>query len=245
MNVNISIAAFGGAFVEFLEIAVIAYAIARSGYPKEAFWGSIVGVLAIASISIPFSQVLEAIPLHFLEIAIGSILVVFGLRWVQKSVLRQASKTRAGWMSENPLESEHIVLDDRTSNFNLLNFWIVTKSSMLEALEVAILIVTLGLASQAWYEATIGAIVALVFSIVLVAILHQYLLNVPEVSIKMGAGILLSALGTFWLGEGLNIEWILGDSIVVVIVGIYSAIAIATIQWLKSRNLQAPESTLD
>ncbi|MEM9541676.1 MAG: hypothetical protein AAGA60_19540 [Cyanobacteria bacterium P01_E01_bin.42] len=233
MNINILAASTAGSFVEFLELAVIAYAIARSGYPREAIWGSIVGILGVTIIAFPFGRVLQTIPLYFLQIAIGSILIIFGLRWTRKSIRRQVKNTRAGWMSEDPLHAEGITLDDRSTKFNSLNFWIVTKSALLETLEIVILAIALGSASQAWFEAISGTITALFFSIIIVVILHKYLLNIPEVLIKLGAGILLVSLGTFWLGEGLGFEWFFGELSIIVIVTFYSLTALAIIQWQK------------
>jgi Ca2+/H+ antiporter, TMEM165/GDT1 family len=236
MNWSILTTAAGGAFIEFLEIVVIAYAIARSGYPREAIAGSIVGTLIVAAIAFPFSKVLKFIPLHWLEIFVGMTLIWFGGSWVRKSIQRQVEKRRASWMSNSPLEAEGIVLDDQSLNFNTLNFLIMAKSSFLENLEIAILIVTLGLASQAWYEALIGMTAALGVAVLIVAVLHRYLLNIPEVLIKLGVGILLSTLGTFWLGEGLGLGW--EDITILVIAGIYSALSALNIWWLARNNLK-------
>jgi uncharacterized membrane protein len=65
--------------------------------------------------------------------------------------------------------------------------------------------------------------------------LHQYLLNVPEVLIKLGAGILLSALGTFWLGEGVGIHWWFADWVIVPIVGFYGGLAMVGLGWFIRR----------
>lgn len=236
MNWSILVAATGGAAVDFLEIAVIAYAIARSGYWREAVWGSISGALLIAAIAFPSSKILASIPLHWLELIVGTTLIWFGWRWVNKSIWRQAQGRRAGWMSDDPLAAEGIVLDEQNIGFSKLNFLVMAKSSILETLEIAILIVTLGLASGAWYEALVGTAAALIFAVVIVAVLHNYLLNVPEVLIKLGAGILLGSLGTFWLGEGLGIEWLFEDLAIFAIVGIYSILAMLTLWWLERRH---------
>ncbi|MBP0016718.1 MAG: hypothetical protein J7647_04075 [Cyanobacteria bacterium SBLK] len=233
MNVNVLAASAAGSFVEFLELVVIAYAIARSGYVREALWGSVIGILGIAVISFPFSQILQVIPLDILRVAIGSILIIFGLRWTRKSIRRQVQNKRAGWMSDAPLDAEGIILDDETTNFNVLNFWIVTKSALLETLEIAILVITLGLASQSWSEAIGGAIAALLLSIIIIAILHNYLSNIPEVLIKLGAGVLLISLGTFWLGEGLGFDWFFGELSILAIIMTYSLMTVAAIQWQK------------
>ncbi len=235
MNVNwqILIAAISGAAIDFLEIAVIAYAIARSGYKKEAIAGSIFGVILVGIIAIPFGGILRSIPLNWLEIIVGITLLWFGWRWVNKSIKRLAKGKRAGWMSDDPLAAEEIVLDEQNLGFNQLNFWVMAKSAILETFEVAILVVTLGLASGAWYESLAGVAIALVFSVLIVTVLHQYLLTVPEVLIKLGSGILLGSLGTFWLGEGLGFDWLFGDLTIAAIVAAYSGLSAIGWWWLR------------
>jgi uncharacterized membrane protein len=240
INWNILIAAIGGAAIDFLEIAVIAYAIARSGYRREAIAGSIFGVSLVGIIAIPFGGILRSIPLHWLETFVGVTLLWFGWRWVSKSIKRLAKGKRAGWMSDDPLAAEEIVLDRENLGFNQLNFWVMAKSAILETFEVAILVVTLGVASGAWYESLAGTAIALVFSVLIVTVLHQYLLNVPEVLIKLGSGILLGSLGTFWLGEGLGFDWLFGDLAIASIVAAYSGIAAIVWWWLK-RDILAVE----
>jgi uncharacterized membrane protein len=233
---QILIAALSGTTIEFLEIAVIAYAIGRSGYPQEAIAGSIVGIGLVGIVAIPCGKILKFIPLHWLQIFVGITLLWFGWRWGSKSFNRLLQGKRAGWMSENPLAAEEILLDDRRAGFNQLNFWVMTKSAILETLEIAILVVTLGLAADKWDEAIAGTAIALLLSMAIVTVLHQYLLNIPEVAIKLGAGILLAALGTFWLGEGLGWEWLLGDFAIAALVGLYSGVT-ALLGWFNRRQL--------
>ncbi|MEB3278823.1 MAG: COG4280 domain-containing protein [Lyngbya sp.] len=233
MNWSIFLAAAGSASVEFLETAAIAYAIARSGYRREAIWGTVAGLTVVAVAAIALGSSLQLIPLYLLQIIIGSLLVWFGWGWVKKSVLRQAKGKRAGWMSDDPLEAEGILIETEPENFSPLNFMIMAKSAALEGLEVAIIVTTLGLASAAWKEAISATFLALILSIGLVTLLHQYLLKLPEVLIKLGAGILLMALGTFWLGEGLNFEWPFEEFAILILVSLYSLAATVAIYILK------------
>lgn len=236
MNWSVFATAMGGATIEFLETAAIAYAIARTGYLWEAIWGCVTGITLVALAAIAFGTSLQLIPLHWLQIVIGIGLIWFGWGWTNKSLRRQMNGQRAGWMADDPLNNEGIILDEQQEGFNKLNFVIMTKSAALEALEVAIVVTTLGLASRAWYEALSATVVALLFSIILVAILHRYLLKVPEVLIKLMAGILLCSLGTFWLGEGLGLSWWFGDLAIVGIVSLYCLIATVVFLWLN-RNI--------
>ncbi|MEL7039348.1 MAG: COG4280 domain-containing protein [Cyanobacteria bacterium J06592_8] len=245
MNWSIFFAAVGSASVEFLETAAIAYAIARSGYTREAVWGTVAGLSAVAVAAIALGSSLQLIPLYLLQIVIGSLLIWFGWGWVKKSVLRQAKGKRAGWMSDDPLEAEGISIETEPENFSPLNFMVMAKSAALEGLEVAIIVTTLGLASAAWFEAISATILALVLSVGLVTLLHQYLLKIPEVLIKLSAGILLTALGTFWLGEGLSFEWPFEELFVLILVAFYSLAATLAIYIIKKNQVPSGYVTED
>ncbi|MEO1147528.1 MAG: hypothetical protein AAFY26_18250 [Cyanobacteria bacterium J06638_22] len=164
------------------------------------------------------------------------VLLWFGAGWVKKGVRRQVENKRAGWITDDPLEAEGIDLDAQPQQFSPLNFMVMTKSAALEAFEVAVIVVTIGLASQAWTEALGATLAALLSSIVLVALLHRYLRRVPDVLIKLATGILLCTLGTFWLGEGLGFEWWLGEWAILAIALVYSLLVTLTIYWLKRTN---------
>ncbi len=234
MNVGIFIAALSGSGVEFFETAAIAYAIARSGYRREAIWGTVVSLVSVGIISAIFGTGLQFVPIRLLQVVIGILLLWFGWGWVKKSVLRQAKGERAGWVDDDPLQAEDIILERSSRGFSHFNFIIMLKSAALEGLEVAIVVVTLGLASNAWSEAIAGAGLALVVTMAVVAILHGHLMKVPDVFIKLSAGILLVAFGTFWLGEGLGINWLIGDWIILVLVGLYGLAAAIAIRKLRS-----------
>ena len=236
INWSVALAAGGSASLEFLETAAIAYAIARSGFRREAITGCIVGLLVVTIVAIALGTNVQFIPLHWLQMVTGSILLWFGWGWVKKSVMRQATGRRAGWITEDPLTSEGISLDSSYQGFSRLNFLVMAKSAALEAFEVAVIVITLGLASDAWYEALGATGIALIGAIILVAALHSYLIKVPDVFIKLGAGVLLCALGTFWLVEGLGIDWLVGDWAILGLISLYSLTAVLAISWLRRRT---------
>ena len=233
MNLGVFITALGSGSVEFFETAAIAYAISHSGYRREALWGTIAGLVIVGAIAAVLGTGLQYIPVHWLQIFIGAVLLWFGWGWFKKSVIRQAKHKRAGWVTD-PLESEGIQLE-KQQGFSRINFILMTKSSALEALEVALVVVSLGLASGAWHEALWGASIALVLTIGVVVMLHGYLIKLPEVLLKLSAGILLLAYGTFWLGEGMGWDWVLGEWMLLILCGLYSLVAFLAIRWLSKR----------
>jgi uncharacterized membrane protein len=231
MNLGVFLAAISSASVEFFETGAIAYAIARSGYQREAIWGTITGLTTVGILSAFLGTGLQFIPIRLLQIVIGGVLLWFGWGWYKKSILRQAHRKRAGWIVD-PLISEGIELEKQHQGFNRVNFLIMTKSAAIETLEVALVVVTLGLASRAWNEALFGALLALLLTIAIVAVLHGYLVKVPDVFLKLGAGVMLLSYGTFWLGEGLGLAWPFGDLALLILIALYSLVSFLAIRRL-------------
>jgi uncharacterized membrane protein len=158
-----------------------------------------------------------------------------GWGWYTKSLRRRANHRRAGWIAD-PLATEGIQLETQQRRFSRLNFIIMFKSAALEALEVALVVLPLGLASHAWHEALSATVVALLLTVSLVAALHGYLVKIPEVLLKLGAGVLLLSYGSFWLGEGIGINWLIGDWMLLVLAAIYSLSGLLALRWLHSRQ---------
>lgn len=235
MNAGVFVTALSGASVEFFETAAISYAVARSGYPREAIWGTVLGVGGVTIAAALLGTGLQLIPLHLLQILIGLVMLWFGWGWYKKSILRRAKHRRAGWISD-PLEAEGIHLESQHQRFSWVNFIVMFKSAALETLEVALVVLPLGLASGAWTEGLAATGIAFLLTIALVALLHGYLVKVPEVLLKLGAGILLLSYGTFWLGEGLGLEWWMGDWMLLILFGIYSLISILAIRFIQPQH---------
>lgn len=206
MNSGVFIGATLSSGIEFLEIVAIAYALSSTGYRREALLGSIAGIVAVAVAGALLGPALLLFPLHWLQIGAGVVLIYFGWKWTKKSVIRQAAGKRAGWI-ENPLKDQAWDKDGSKAGFSYVNFVVMTKCAALEAFEVALIVITIGLSSRAWAEALSGASIALAITIGLVISLHGYLKRLPDVFIKLGAGLLLLTLGTFWLFEGLGFTW--------------------------------------
>ncbi len=237
MNSGVFVTVLGGASVEFFETAAIAYAIARSGYPREAVWGTITGLIAVGVAAAFLGAGLQVIPLYLLQIMIGIVLIWFGWGWYKKAILRQANHKRAGWIVD-PLEGEGIHLEQQQRRFSRLNFAIMFKSSALETLEVVLVALPLALASGAWTEALEGTVLALLLTVAVVLALHGHLVKVPDVLLKLSAGVLLLSYGTFWLGEGLGFNWFIGDWMLLILIGIYTLFSILVILWLQARQVR-------
>ncbi len=168
------------------------------------------GIVAVVLAGALLGPALVLFPLRWLQVAAGLVLIYFGWKWSKKSVIRQAVGKRAAWI-ENPLKNRPLDMDRAKSRFSYLNFAMMTKCAALETFEVALIVITIGLSSRAWLEALSGASIALAATIVLVICLHGYLRRLPDVFLKLGAGLMLLSLGTFWLFEGLGFKWPIGE----------------------------------
>jgi len=210
INSGVFIGAVLSSGIEFLEIVAIAYALSGAGYRREALFGSVVGIVGVALAGALLGPQLVVFPLRWLQVAAGVVLIYFGWNWTKKSIARQAAGKRSGWI-ENPLRNKPLETSPSKAGFSCLNFVVMTKCAALETFEVALIVITIGLSSRGWLEALSGATIALAITIALVISLHGYLRRLPDVFIKLGAGLMLLTLGTFWLLEGLGLKWPFGE----------------------------------
>jgi Ca2+/H+ antiporter, TMEM165/GDT1 family len=232
LNFEVFLSSLLGAGVELFEIVAIAYALARSGYGSEAFRGTLVGVALVGLCAMVLGPRLALIPIRLLQLIAGTVLLYFGWKWVKKSVIRKASGNRAGWI-ENPLRGRQLDFLEKSTRFSYSNFIVMFKSAALETFEVAVIVMTIALGSNAWFEAVSGAICALVLTVLIVLALHGHLLKLPDVLLKLGAGILLMTFGTFWLGAGVGLRWPLKDFSLIGLFALYVALSFAAIHWLQ------------
>jgi len=142
------------------------------------------------------------------------LLLLFGLGWLRKAALRHAGVL--------PMHDEETAFAAETaalgkSGINDPMQWIAGiaafKAVLLEGLEVAFIVIAVGAGRGLLLEASIGALAACVLVLGVGVIVHRPLSQVPENTLKFGVGVMLSAFGVFWTGEGLGAEWPAGDLI--------------------------------
>jgi len=223
-----------GTGVEFLEIVAIAYTFGRSGYVREAIWGTVAGLVTISVCAALLGPALRLIPLRPVQIFAGIILLYFGWKWVRKSVIRQAAGKRADWI-DDPVHGQQLASAEHNLKFDYGTFVVMFKSTALETFEVALIVTTLALGAKAWRESILGAFTALFITIGTVLLLHGHLRKVPDVMLKLGAGILLITFGTFWFGEGVGIKWPLEDLSLLFLALFYTGGSFIGIQLLRNR----------
>ena len=205
MNLQVGIASFAGTGVEFLETAVIAYALARTGSVKEAIIGTVLGNLLIALPAYAAWPWLARIPIHLFQCMVGILLLWLGGSWLIKSVRRKRHKQRPRWV-DAPLWKFPSSSESGGTRFNYFTTLVMIKSAAIEAFEICMIVSALAVASGAWGSALTGMTVALVATGWLVIVAKGKLQRVPEVDFKLWTGVLLSSIGLWWVYEGL-VNW--------------------------------------
>ncbi len=153
---------------------------------------------------------LDQVPLHLLQLVIGVLLLLFGIGWLRKAALR------AGGVI--PLHDENAIFAKETAGLTAeverrqtSQDWIAGiaafKAVLLEGLEVIFIVIAVGAGRGMLWPASLGALAACVLVLVVGAIAHRPLARVPENTLKFGVGVMLSAFGVFWTGEGLGVDW--------------------------------------
>jgi uncharacterized membrane protein len=203
-------AAFLAALVEVVEAFTIVLAVATLRGWRSAALGTIAGLAVLAGIVLLLGPLLNRIPLHSLQLAIGILLLLFGMGWLRKASLRAAGIIPLH--DEDAIfaaEAAHLGQHRRRQQTNLDWMAAITalKAVLLEGLEVVFIVIAVGAGRGLLMPASLGALAACALVLAAGAILHRPLSRVPENTLKFGVGVMLSAFGVFWTGEGLGVTW--------------------------------------
>lgn len=203
------VASFLASLVEFVEALTIVLAVGTVRGWRPALTGAFAGVLLLAVLVALFGPLLTKVPLNWMQVVVGVLLLLFGMRWLRKAVLRSAGLIA---LHDEEKEYEKETKEMRSAG-KARGYWDTVavmasfKAVVLEGLEVVFIVIAIGAAGKMLYPATVGALVALALVVALGFLLHRPLSNVPENALKFTVGVLLSAFGTFWVGEGFGFAW--------------------------------------
>jgi len=219
-------AAFAASLVEVVEAFTIVLAVAtlRGWRPAVAGTGAALAVLALLVLTL--GPLLDRVPLHALQLTIGVLLLLFGMGWLRKAVLRSAG-VLALHDEDAAFAAETIVLRQEAEKNPASLDWIAGlgafKAVLLEGLEVIFIVIAVGAGRGMLGAAALGAAAACVAVLAVGVVVHRPLSKVPENTLKFGVGVMLASFGVFWTGEGLGIEWPGGDLALFVFAGLFLA----------------------
>jgi uncharacterized membrane protein len=158
--------------------------------------------------------VITQIPETYVQLILGTLLLLFGMRWLRKAVLRAAGVI-ALHDEEKAYAKESGLLrakGDFTRGWDRVAVSTAFKITMIEGIEVVFIVVAVGASGRGLLlPASFGALAALLLVIVLGVALHRPIAVIPENTLKFLVGVLLRSFGTFWVGEGMGMAWSVGD----------------------------------
>lgn len=228
--------ASAASLVEFIEALTVVLAVGAARGWRSAFTGALAALLTLLLVGLLFGPALGAIPLETAKLVIGTLVLLFGLRW-----LRKATKRAAGII---PLRDEDAAFRRHSARvghaetseprWDRVGLLAAFQATAIEGLEVIFIVVAIGsggtglLGSAAW-----GAAAALVAVVALGAVLHRPITRVPENTLKRVVGATLAGLGTFWVGDGAGLQWP-GDDFSILLLGLaYLILSVAVATWLR------------
>jgi Ca2+/H+ antiporter, TMEM165/GDT1 family len=203
-------AAFLSSVVEVVEAFTIVLAVATVRGWRPASLGAAAGLALLAVIVIACGPLLALVPLRLLQFAVGTLLLLFGMRWLRKAILRGAGVIA---LHDEALAfaAETAELRQQAERRAVRLDWLAGlasfKAVVLEGLEVVFIVIAVGAGRGLVVPASLGALAACGLVLAVGLMVHRPLARVPENMLKFAVGVMLSAFGVFWVGEGLGVPW--------------------------------------
>ncbi len=236
------LAAFLASLVEAVEALTIILAVAAIRGWRPALLGAGAGLAALTIGVLALGPALDRVPLYALQLTIGVLLLLFGLRWLRKAILRAAGiialhdEDKIFARQEDQLRAQ--TGGDRT-HLDWIAGMTSFKAVVLEGLEVVFIVIAVGAGRGLLVPASLGAAAACALVMAIGAIVHRPLSRVPENTLKFGVGVMLSAFGLFWTGEGLGVDWPGADAAIIGFAAVFLIAGLAMANWLKRPAVEA------
>ena len=208
------LAAFLASLVEFVEALTVVLAVGAVRGWRDALLGCGAALLVLLGLIVLVGPSLARIPLRGVQLVVGALLLLFGMRWLRKGMLRSAGviplhDEDAAYAAQRGLLAGAPLPSGRHDTLAMLTAF---KITLLEGLEVVFIIIALAAGgAHLWVLASLGALAALVLVATLGLLLHRPLTRIPENTLKLGVGVLLTSFGSFWVGEGIGVRWPAAD----------------------------------
>jgi uncharacterized membrane protein len=219
-EIGLALSVFLACAVEAVEALTIVLAVGATRSWSSAMSGVGAATLALAAIVAALGPALTALPIDVLRVVIGGLLLMFGLQWLRKAILRSAGVKA----KHDELEIFRVQMEAagaagaRHAGFDGYSFTIAFKGVLLEGLEVAFIVLTFGANQSRIPLATASAAVAVLLVIAAGVAARAPLARVPENTMKFAVGVMLSSFGMFWGAQGAGASWPGDDAALLAIV---------------------------
>lgn len=243
------LATFTASLVEFVEALTIVLAMGSTRSWKAALTGAVAaaGSLLVITALVGYSLA-TWLPESALQLVVGTLLLIFGLQWLRKAILRSSGrKAMHDEAAEFADQSQAARVAPVHQIFGLDAFAFVVsfKGVLLEGLEVVFIVITFGLSADRVGVAAVGAVAAALVVVLLGLVVHRPLTRIPENTLKFGVGLMLTSFGTYWSVSGLgivsdsaaSIKWPGGDWAILVLIAAWWLLSRVMISALRSTDV--------
>jgi uncharacterized membrane protein len=234
-DVALFVSVFVACAVEAVEALTIVLAVGTTRSWRSALIGVGAALVALAVVTAALGPALTALPLNALRVVVGGLLLIFGLQWLRKAILRASGLKAlhdedAAFAQETDAARGAGAVDD---GFDGYSFLIAFKGSFLEGLEVVFIVLTFGSNQKNIPLAAVAGATAVLVIVIAGVAIRAPLARVPENAMKFVVGVMLTSFGMFWGGEGAHAHWPGGDAALLAIIPAVALFSLATVAALR------------
>jgi uncharacterized membrane protein len=231
--------AFLASAVEMVEALTIVLGVGIVRGWRSTLIGAGAAAVVLAILVAILGPALSVIPINALRLVVGALLLVFGLQWLRKAILR-ASGYKALHDEDEAFRSEReqaaAAGDEKKAGLDWYAFTVSFKGVLLEGLEVVFIVIAFGSAQGQLGLAALGAAVAVVVVVAAGVIARGPLSRVPENAIKFGVGLLLTSFGCFWAAEGVGVDWPGDELSLLGVIALFGAASFVLVRALRRQR---------
>jgi uncharacterized membrane protein len=240
-DVFLVISSFLASSVETVEAVTIVLAMGLTRGWRSTLIGAGTALLALAAIVAALGPALTVIPIEVLRLVVGALLLVFGLQWLRKAILRasgwRALRDEDAVFARERAEAGTAPKEER-AGLDWYAFTVSFKGVLLEGLEVAFIVLTFGSTQGNIPLAALGAAVAVVLVASVGVVARAPLARVPENTMKFAVGVMLTTFGVFWGAEGAGASWPGDDAAILGVLAFVLVLSLAFVALLRYRRTQ-------
>jgi uncharacterized membrane protein len=236
---SLVVSVFLASTVEMVEALTIVLASALARGWRSALVGTAAAAGCLTLVVAALGPALTQVPLNTLRTIVGVLLLIFGLQWLRKAILRASGYKALHDETEiftRELTAARSAGPERSGPIDPYGFTLAFKGVLLEGLEVAFIVVTFGSAAGRIGAATLAALAALALVAVVGALARAPLARVPENAIKLAVGVLLTTFGTFWSTDSIGSGWPGGDAAIAGVLAFVIALTWTLTAFLRRRH---------
>jgi uncharacterized membrane protein len=231
--------AFLASAVEMVEALTIVLGVGVVRGWRSTLIGVGAAGIVLAALVAALGPALGHLPIQALRLVVGALLLVFGLQWLRKAILRSSGYKALHDEDESfrdERERAEAAGDERRGGLDWYSFTVAFKGVLLEGLEVVFIVIAFGSAQGRLGPAVAGAAAALVVVVVAGVLARGPLSRVPENTIKFAVGLLLTSFGCFWAAEGVGVDWPGDELSLLGVIAFFAVVSFAFVRSLRRRR---------